>query len=110
MIYSILASLLFFLLVQTPKPADKPAEPALQPESLVDQWFIRLNALDDWYISFTGKEETDAVVDRFLDLYSNDAFHEVQPNENQLGHVAFHGREGIKKWATDFAKSHVHLA
>ena len=42
---------------QTAAPAD--------PEKLVDQWFIRLNALDDWYISYDGKEETDAVVDRF---------------------------------------------
>jgi hypothetical protein len=89
--------------------ADKPAAPALQPELLVDQWFIRLNALDDWYITVNGKEETDPVVDRFLELYSKDAFHEVQPNENQLGHVVFHGPEGIRKWATDFAKKYVQL-
>jgi hypothetical protein len=101
-------SLFSFSQSQTQK-ADKPPEPALQPELLVDQWFIRLNALDDWYISMTGKEETDPVVDRFLELYSKDAFHEVQPNENQLGHVIFHGPEGIRKWATDFAKQHVQL-
>jgi hypothetical protein len=109
MSYRSFAPLLLFLFFQAPKPADKPSEPVLQPEALVDQWFVRLNALADWYISFTGKEETDAVVDRFVELYSSDAFHEVQPNENQLGHVVFHGRDGIKKWATDFAKTHVHL-
>ncbi len=83
---------------------DKP-----KTEFLVDQWFIRLNALDDWFISMTGKEETDAAVDPFLDLYSADAFHEVQPNENQLGHAVFHGRDGIRKWATDFARRYVQL-
>jgi len=103
------AHLFLFLFLQTPAPA-QPAGPALQPELLVDQWFIRLNALDDWYITVNGKEETDAVVDKFVELYSKDAYHEVQPNENQLGHVIFHGQEGIKKWATDFAKKHVHLA
>lgn len=94
---------------QTTKPPEKPAEQVLQPEALVDQWFVRLNALDDWYISVNGKEETEAVVDKFVELYGKEAFHEVQPNENQLGHVVFHGTEGIKKWATDFAKKYVQL-
>jgi hypothetical protein len=79
-------------------------------DKLVDQWFIRLNALDDWYISYTGKEETDAVVDRFVELYDADAFHQVGPTENQIGPVVFHGRDGIKKWATDFAKKYVQLS
>ena len=86
------------------------AQTPLDPEKLVDQWFIRLNALDDWYISYEGKEETDAVVDRFVELYNGDAFHQVGPNENQIGPVVFHGHDGIKKWATDFAKKHVQLA
>jgi hypothetical protein len=96
---------------QTPpaQKSDKPAGPLQNPELLVDQWFIRLNALDDWYISVDGREETDAVVDRFLELYSPDAFHQVGPSENQLGPVVFHGREGIRKWATDFAKKYVQL-
>ena len=85
------------------------AQTPADPEKLVDQWFIRLNALDDWYISYDGKEETDAVVDRFVDLYDRDAFHQVGPNENQIGPVVFHGRDGIKKWASDFAKKHVQL-
>ena len=86
------------------------AQAPLDPEKLVDQWFIRLNALDDWYISYDGKEETDAVVDRFVELYDRDAFHQVGPNENQIGPVVFHAHDGIKKWATDFAKKRVQLA
>src|SRR6516162_9566426 len=31
-------------------------------------------------------------------------------NENQLGHVVFHGHDGIRKWAADFAKKYVQLA
>ena len=85
------------------------AQTQLDTEKLVDQWFIRLNALDDWYISYDGKEETDAVADKFVELYDADAFHQVGPNENQIGPVVFHGREGIKKWATDFAKKYVQL-
>ena len=100
MFFLLLFVLVSFLSAQTP----------LDPEKLVDQWFIRLNALDDWYISYDGKEETDAVVDRFIDLYDSDAFHQVGPSENQIGPVVFHGRDGIKKWATDFAKKHVQLA
>jgi hypothetical protein len=85
------------------------AQAPATPDKLVDQWFIRLNALDDWYISYDGKEETEAVVDRFAELYDPDAFHQVGPNENQIGPVVFHGRDGVKKWATDFAKTHVQL-
>lgn len=89
--------------------AQPQSPPAPKVESLVDQWFIRLNALDDWWITLDGREETDAVVDRFVQLYDSDAFHQVGPNENQIGPVVFHGPEGIRKWATDFAKKHVQL-
>jgi hypothetical protein len=82
---------------------------APDPAKLVDQWFVRLNALDDWYISYDGKEESDAVVDKFLELYDSDAYHQVGPNENQIGPVVFHGIDGIRKWATDFARQHVAL-
>ena len=102
------ASFLAVLFVVLPSFSQAQQAPQ-DPEKLVDQWFIRLNALDDWYISYDGKEETDAVVDRFLDLYDRDAFHQVGPNENQIGPVVFHGRDGIRKWATDFAKKYVQL-
>ena len=100
---------IFFVMVAG-APSFSQSPTSFDPEKLVDQWFIRLNALDDWYISYDGKEETDAVVDRFLELYAADAFHQVGPNENQIGPVVFHGRDGIKKWAADFAKKHVQLA
>src|SRR5262245_43718623 len=97
---AILSMALF--IAQAPSQPQAPAQPQAPPtpESLVDQWFIRLNALDDWFISYDGKEETDAVVNRFVDLYNADAYHEVQPSENQLGPVVFHGQEGIRHWAT----------
>lgn len=75
-----------------------------QPEELAREWFIRLNELDDWYISFDGKEENDAVVDRFLELYAPDAFHQVGPSENQIGAVVFGGKDAIRTWANDFSK------
>src|SRR6266581_5809593 len=90
-------------------PLFSQVQAAADADKLVDQWFIRLNALDDWYISVNGKEETDAVVDRFVELYSPDAFHQVSPNENQIGPVVFHGHDGIRKWATDFARKYVQL-
>jgi hypothetical protein len=102
-------SLLFVLITVISVPLSRAQTPP-DADKLVDQWFIRLNALDDWYISYEGKEETDAVVDRFVELYDPEAFHQVGPNENQLGPVVFHGVDGIKKWATDFAKTHVQLA
>lgn len=102
----ILSALLSIGLLLSQTPAKAPPT----TESLVDQWFIRLNALDEWFISMNGKEETDPVVNRFAELYDADAYHEVQPSENQLGPVVFHGPEGIRHWATDFAKKYVQLA
>jgi hypothetical protein len=68
------------------------------------EWFIRLNELDDWYISFDGKEENDAVVNRFLELYAPDASHQVGPSERQIGAVIFQGKDAIRKWADEFSK------
>ena len=78
-------------------------------EETAREWFIRLNELDDWYISFDGKEENDAVVDRFVELYAADAFHQVGPSEKQIGPVVFHGKAAIRKWADDFSKQYVGL-
>jgi hypothetical protein len=78
-------------------------------EETAREWFIRLNELDDWYISFDGKEENDAVVDRFVELYAADAFHQVGPSEKQIGPVVFHGTAAIRKWADDFSKRYVGL-
>jgi hypothetical protein len=83
---------------QTPKPQP------LKAEELANEWFVRLNELDDWYISFDGKEENQRVVDRFMELYATDAFHQVGPAENQIGAVVFRGTDAIRKWANDFSK------
>ncbi len=85
----------------------KPA--TIKPEELANEWFIRLNELDDWYISYDGKEENQKVVDRFLELYADDAFHQVGPSATQIGPVIFHGKEAIRKWADDFSKRYVGL-
>ena len=74
---------------QTPAPA------TVKPEELANEWFVRLNELDDWYISYDGKEENDAVVSRFMDLYAADALHQVGPMENQIGSVVFSGISSI---------------
>jgi hypothetical protein len=97
---------LVLLLLQN-QPASKPAAP--NPEELAKEWFIRLNELDDWYISFDGREQNEAVVNRFLDLYAPDAFHQVGPSENQIGSVLFSGREAIRKWTDGFSKKYVAL-
>jgi hypothetical protein len=95
------------LLLLQGQAAPKPAGP--NPDELAREWFIRLNELDDWYISYDGKEENEAVVNRFLDLYAADAFHQVGPSENQIGPVLFSGKEAIRKWTNDFSKRYVAL-
>jgi hypothetical protein len=87
--------------------AQKPPVP--KPEALADQWFTRLNELDDWYISFEGEEENREFVDRFVDLYADDAYHQIGPNENQIGQVVLHGKESIRKWADEFSKKYVNV-
>jgi hypothetical protein len=95
---------------QAPARAPAPAAPqAVKPEALAAEWFIRLNELDDWYISFDGREENGAVVDRFVELYAENAFHQVGPSANQIGTVLFHGKDAIRKWADDFSKRYTAL-
>jgi hypothetical protein len=86
---------------QTPAPSKAAI---IKPEELANEWFIRLNQLDDWYISYDGKEENQNVVNRFLELYAEDAFHQVGPSATQIGPVIFHGKEAIRKWADDFSR------
>ena len=91
-----------------PNKSDKPA--ALDADKLVREWFRRLNALDDWYITVDGKEEPETVVNSMVDLYAPDAMHFLGPGEDQLGTVMLSGHTGIRKWADDFARKYVHLA
>jgi hypothetical protein len=89
---------------QSTQPPKTAAEP-LRADRLVDEWFNRVNALDDWYISMVGKEQTEEVVDRVVDLYAADAMHFVGPNEKQIGGATFSGKDGISKWADDVARN-----
>jgi len=86
-----------------------PKPPVVKPDELANEWFIRLNELDDWHISFDGKEENQAVVDRFLELYADEALHQVGPSATQIGPVIFHGKDAIRRWADDFSKRYVAL-
>jgi hypothetical protein len=82
----------------------------MKPEELVQEWFTRLNALDDWFITMDGKEEPEAVVNRFVELYDPEALLFIGPNENQIGTATYYRHEGIRKWADDFARKFVQLA
>jgi hypothetical protein len=92
-------------------PAKDPVAPkeALKPEALVEEWFGRLNNLDDWFILPDGKEENEKVVDRLLEMFSEDAYLQVGPSENQLGSVTYHGREAIRKWVDNFSRTFLDL-
>jgi hypothetical protein len=100
---------LLLLLVSLPLNARSQA-PKLDPDKLVREWFRRLNALDDWFITVDGKEDYQGVVNQMVDLYATDAVQFQGPGEDQIGTVPFSGREGIQKWAEDFARTHVQLA
>src|SRR5688572_16839704 len=108
-IVSVLLLLLAMLCVSPSSKAQSsaPPKPPLKPEQLADQWLVRLNELDDWYISVDGKEENDAVVDRFVDLYAPEAYHQVGPNENQIGTVVYHRKDSIRLWANEFSKKYI---
>jgi ketosteroid isomerase-like protein len=67
----------------------------LKPEDVVRQWFEGWNKLD-------GSDET---ANKLLDLYRPDAFHQIGPNEKQLGPVRFEGRNKIRQMIDDFAKA-----
>jgi len=71
-------------------------------------WWSR-QVLHELHISYDGKEESQKAVDRFLELYADDAFHQVGPASTQIGPVIFHGKDAIRKWADDFSKKYVAL-
>jgi hypothetical protein len=91
-----------------PEKSDKPA--SLDADKLIREWFRRLNALDNWFITVDGKEEPEGVVNSMVDLYAPDALQFVGPGEDQLGTVTLSGQVGIRKWADDFARKYVQLA
>jgi ketosteroid isomerase-like protein len=67
----------------------------LSPQDVVRQWFERWNKLD-------GSNEA---TNKLLELYRPDAFHQIGPNEKQVGEVRFEGSEKIRKMIDDFAKA-----
>ena len=105
---------LFFFCVdvrpQAIKPSEKSDKAGLDADQLVREWFRRLNALDDWWITFDGKEEPEVVVNKMVELYSPEVLQFVDPSEDQLGTVTLSGHAGIRKWADDFARRNVQLA
>src|SRR5262245_22555763 len=78
--------------------AQRPAAPT--PQSVVEEWFRRWNALD-------GSE---ASIQRFVDLYDANAVHQTTPSEKQIGPVFLEAREGIRKLAEDFSKANTEAA
>ena len=100
----------FLLILASAVPTIGQSTQALNPQTLVDEWFRRLNDLDNWFISMDGKEQTDEVVDRMMELYAPDALQFVGPAEDQLGPVMLVGREPIRKWFENFARTYVQVA
>ena len=112
------------------------AEPQLDPETLVREWFARLNALDDWSpdnaenkeletagseTEEQGAEQTEpepapnlpsveSLVEDLVELYRPNAFLFVRPNENQLGPVMYYEHAGVRKWADYYASTFFDLA
>ena len=74
--------------------------PTMKPEDIVRQWFERWNKLD-------GSEET---TNKLLELYRPDAFHQIGPNEKQLGEVRFEGQDKIRKMIDDFVKANKNIS
>jgi hypothetical protein len=72
----------------------------LKPEEVVRLWFERWNALD-------GSEQT---ANRLLDLYLPGAFHQIGPNEKQMGQVWFEGHAANRKAIDDFAKANTEIS
>jgi hypothetical protein len=105
-----LLALMFFLSVSAAGRSQATKVTTADADRLVREWFRRLNALDDWFITVDGKEEPEGVVDRMAELYTPDALQFLGPGEEQIGTVTFSGQMGIRKWADDFARKYVQLA
>src|SRR5262245_24989228 len=89
-------------------PPARPQE--LSGEQLFNEWFSRLNALDDWFITMDGKEQPEQVVDALLALYATDAVQFVGPNERQIGMVTLSGLDAIRKWVDQMARTRRQIA
>jgi SnoaL-like domain len=90
-----LACLLPIFLLAQQRPDAGPA-----PQSIVEEWFRRWNALD-------GSE---ASIQRLVDLYHPNAMHQTTASEKQIGPVFLEAPEGIRKLAEDFSKANTEPA
>jgi hypothetical protein len=93
------------------QPQTTPGKPVLEPNRLAQEWIDRLNTLDDWHLSFEGKEEgVDEVVNRMMELFAPDVLAEVPPHdEQQIGPVMLVGSGQVRKWVDKLARSNVKL-
>jgi len=71
-----------------------------RPEEVVRLWFERWNALD-------GSEQATS---KLLELYLPGAFHQIGPNERQMGQVWFEGHAAIRKAIDDFARANTAIS
>jgi hypothetical protein len=91
--------LLFTLLLLAGFPVPRAQTPAssklasIKPEDVANEWFIRLNELDDWH--FDGRRKTPAW-SILLELYAG-RLPSGRATEKQSGAVVFHSRDAIRK-------------
>jgi hypothetical protein len=91
--------------------AQRPEVATGEPERLAGEWMSRLNALDDWTLSFEKKEEgLDQVLDRMMELYGSDVLAEVPPHDkDQIGPVVLRGSGQLRKYFEKIARTQVRL-
>ena len=91
--------------------AQRPDVAIGEPERLAGEWMARLNALDDWSLSFEKKEEgLDQVLDRMMELYAPDVLAEVPPHDkDQIGPVVLRGSGQLRKYFEKIARTQVRL-
>ena len=92
--------------------AQRPEVAIGEPEKLVDEFMLRLNALDDWSLSPKGKEQgLDQVLDRMMELYAPDVMAQVPPfDPDQKGPVQLRGSAQVRKYFERIARTQVRLA
>ena len=91
--------------------AQRPEIATGEPERLAGDWMARLNALDDWTLSFERKEEgLDQVLDRMMEIYAPDVLAEVPPHDkDQIGPVVLRGSGQLRKYFEKIARTQVRL-
>ena len=105
LVFSILTVVLCAIELHAQAAADSPEQ------KLADEWIKRLNALDDWYLSVDGNEQgVDQLVNSMMELYAPDVLAEVPPHDKeQIGPVMLRGKENVRKWVENIARSQVRL-